>query len=58
MSRANLQAKVSTAHELISFFWQSKTWWLTPIVLVIVVVGVILVLAESSALAPFIYALF
>ena len=58
MSQANLQAKLSTARELVSFFWRSKTWWLTPIVVVIVVVGVILVLAESSMLAPFIYALF
>src|SRR5205807_10230498 len=43
-------------------FWQflkyDKKFWLAPIVLVLVVVGFLLYLAASSALAPFIYSLF
>jgi hypothetical protein len=43
-------------------FWKflrvRKKFWLLPILTVILVFGVFLVLAESSALAPFIYTLF
>ena len=43
-------------------FWQflrvRKKWWLTPIVLILLLFSVLLILAESSAVAPFIYALF
>ena len=43
-------------------FWQflkvRKKWWLTPVVVVLVLLGVLLVFAQGSALAPFIYTLF
>ena len=43
-------------------FWEflkvSKKWWLAPIVLFLLVLGVLLVAAKGSALAPFIYSLF
>lgn len=35
-----------------------KKWWLTPIVLMLLMLGALVVLSESSAVAPFIYALF
>lgn len=48
--------------QVVSEFWEfikyNKKFWLTPIVFVLVVVGFLLVLASSSALAPFIYSLF
>ncbi len=31
-----------------------KKWWLLPIILVLVLIGALLVLAQGSALAPFI----
>lgn len=47
---------------LLGDFWQflrvRKKWWLTPIVITLLLVGALLVVTESSALAPFIYALF
>jgi hypothetical protein len=47
---------------LVSEFWQflkvRKKWWLLPIVVVMVVVGALLVFAQGSALAPFIYTIF
>lgn len=46
------------ARELLSFFWNNKHWWMLPIVTIILVLGVVLVLAQSSAIAPFIYTLF
>jgi len=35
-----------------------KKWWLVPIIVVMVAVGVLLVFAQGSVLAPFIYTLF
>ena len=48
--------------QVFSEFWQflryNKKYWLAPIIVVLVLVGFLLVLAKSSALAPFIYTLF
>ena len=35
-----------------------KKWWLTPIVLFLLLIGLVIVLSQGSALAPFIYTLF
>lgn len=40
------------------FLRTRKKWWLTPIVIMLVLLGALIVLSESSAVAPFIYALF
>jgi hypothetical protein len=40
------------------FLRTRKKWWLTPIVVTMVLLGLLIVLSESSAVAPFIYALF
>ena len=44
--------------EFITFLWERKLWWMIPMVIVLVVFGLLLVFAQSSALAPFIYTLF
>jgi len=49
---------VSLLNEFWKFLRVRKKFWLLPIVTVVVLFGVLLVLAESSALAPFIYTLF
>ena len=35
-----------------------KKWWLLPIILVLMLVGALLVFAQGSVLAPFIYTIF
>ena len=40
------------------FLSARKKWWLTPIVVTLILLGLLIVLSESSAVAPFIYALF
>ena len=35
-----------------------KKWWLAPVVMLLLILGLILVVSEGSALAPFIYSLF
>ena len=44
--------------ELWQFLRQEKKYWLLPIVIVFVMLGLLIVFAQSSAVAPFIYTLF
>ena len=50
--------RLGIAGELLQFMWKRKLWWLMPMVFVLLVVGLLLVLAQSSAIGPFIYTLF
>jgi len=50
--------KKSTLLELWSFLRVRKKWWLAPVVVILCLIAGLVVLAEGSALAPFIYALF
>jgi hypothetical protein len=54
----NLTEKVGIACELLAFLWERKLWWLIPMVTVLLLFGVLLIFAQSSAIAPFIYTLF
>ena len=40
------------------FLGQNKKFWMLPIVVMFVLLGVLLVFAETSAFAPFIYTVF
>lgn len=51
-------SKLSIIRELWDFLKIRKKWWLTPIVLFLLLLGLLVVLTEGSALAPFIYTLF
>ena len=44
--------------ELFYFFWGHKRWWLVPMLVALFLCGALIVLAQSSAIAPFIYTLF
>lgn len=44
--------------ELWQFLKTRKKWWLAPIIAAVVLLGSIVTLAETSALAPFLYTLF
>lgn len=44
--------------DLWAFMRQRKKYWLLPIILVLLVLGTLLVFAQGSAVAPFIYTLF
>jgi hypothetical protein len=49
---------MSFLSELIAFLRQSKRFWLVPILVVMGLFGVMLIIGQSSAVAPFIYTLF
>ena len=44
--------------EIWAFLRERKKWWLLPVVLVLAGVSALLVFAQTSALAPFIYTIF
>lgn len=44
--------------ELWAFMRERKKWWLLPIIIMLLLVGSLLVFAQGSALAPFIYTVF
>jgi hypothetical protein len=51
-------ANLRVLREFFSFLKQEKKFWLAPIIMVLVLFGLLLVFAQSSAVAPFIYSLF
>ena len=51
-------ARPSLLRELWAFMRARKKWWLLPIVVVMLLVGLLIAFAQGSALAPFIYTIF
>jgi hypothetical protein len=51
-------SKLSIIREFWQFLKVRKKWWLIPIVVSLLLLGALLLFAESSAVAPFIYTLF
>jgi len=54
----SLSGRFGVASELLHFFWERKLWWLMPMVILLLGFGLLIVFAQSSAVAPFIYTLF
>jgi len=44
--------------DLWNFLKVRKKWWLAPLIIVLIILGLLIVLGGASALAPFIYTLF
>jgi hypothetical protein len=49
---------MSFVAELWAFMRARKKFWLAPILLMMLLLGTLLILAQGSAVAPFIYTLF
>jgi hypothetical protein len=49
---------VSLARELWAFMRVRKKWWLLPIIVVMAILTGLLLVAQGSALAPFVYTIF
>jgi hypothetical protein len=50
--------RLGVVGEMLVFLWRRKLWWLIPMVTVLILFGLLLVFAQASAVAPFIYTLF
>jgi len=44
--------------EFLSFLKERKLWWMTPIIIVFLLLSILIVITEKSAVMPFIYMLF
>ncbi|NND45652.1 MAG: hypothetical protein HKN58_10035 [Xanthomonadales bacterium] len=44
--------------DFVGFMGQRKKFWLIPILVVMLLLGALIVVAQGSALAPFIYTIF
>ena len=51
-------SKLSMTKEVWLLLRQHRKFWLVPIVIVLLLIGVLLVFAQTSILAPFIYTIF
>ena len=51
-------SKMSMLVELWEFIRHNKKWWLTPIILFMLLLSALIVFTEGAALSPFIYTLF
>lgn len=56
--RSSFLSRFSILQELLEFLWKRKLWWMIPMMIVLVITVVLLVFAQGSAIAPFIYTLF
>jgi len=54
----SIMAKQSLLRELIQFAMREKKWWLIPLLVMLVLIGGIILFAQSSAIAPFLYPFF
>lgn len=57
MSSGFFRQRLYILSELWAFIKENKRWWLLPIILMLVLVGVLIVIGQNSGLSPFIYAL-
>lgn len=58
MGAAGFFDRLGILGELLRFLWARKLWWMIPMVLVLILLVGVLVFAQGSAMAPFIYTLF
>lgn len=51
-------SKTDTVKQLFALLIEKKAWWLVPMVVIFLLLGLLIVLSQGSAIAPFIYTLF
>jgi len=56
--QSNFLIRLGILGELLQLFWKRKLWWLIPMIVTLVLFVALLVAAQGSAVAPFIYTLF
>ena len=50
--------KLQIVTEYFQFLKQQKKWWMLPIVMLMVLLGLLVLFTQGSPLAPFIYTIF
>lgn len=50
--------KLRVSGELIAFLWRRKLWWMMPMVLVLLLLGLLVAFGTATGVGPFVYTLF
>ena len=58
MAGGGLMSRLGIVGALLAFLWSRKLYWMIPMVIVLLLVAGLLIFAQGSAVAPFIYTLF
>ncbi len=53
-----LKGRLGIVESLFRFLREERLWWMIPMVTVLLLLGILLILAQQSAIAPFVYTLF
>jgi Mg/Co/Ni transporter MgtE len=51
-------SRLGVFKELLSFLWMRRLWWLIPMIIALVIVGLFIAGSASGVLSPFLYSLF
>lgn len=51
-------SKLKVLRSFWRFMYEKKVYWMYPIIIVIILIGVLVLLGEGSSVSPFIYSLF
>lgn len=54
----SVAVRFGIAGELLQLLWIERLWWMIPLAVILLGLSVLIILAHSSAIAPFIYTLF
>lgn len=53
-----LLSRFRTASALVGYFWNERLWWMIPMLVLLLMLGGLFVLTQSSSVAPLIYTMF
>lgn len=53
-----MSSTISIVRDFSAFFWERKLWWMIPMLVVLLGLGLLIIFAQSSSVVPFIYVLF
>ena len=54
----DMKQRLGIAGDLLTFLWQARLWWMMPIVIVLLLLGLIIGFGSTTGVGPFIYTLF
>ncbi len=50
-------SRTGEAGDLVTFLWKAKMWFLVPFIVILLLLGILLIFAQATGVAPFIYTL-
>lgn len=54
---SSISESLGIVGEFLEFLWHKRLLWMIPVFLLLIVIGALIIFAQSSALSPFVYAL-